>query len=95
MDERDYKAMNKIKPKKIHIVIIRSGEYEDVIEKLIFATFNKNKAYRYIVRFNKIVNNNKDRLFNHNVDINYNLPFMFDWIVYEKPRAIIKTINLL
>jgi hypothetical protein len=42
--------------KKIYLVKYSTGQYEDYNEKIIFATFDKQKAIKYVSKFNQITN---------------------------------------
>lgn len=63
---------------KIYVAISCSGQYEDYHETFIFASFDKNKVETYVNRFNKIANDNYDRISKYG---NENC-FMYDAIVY-------------
>lgn len=46
---------------KIYIVSYSTGEYEDYREHNIFATFDKKEAFKYVKRFNSLI----DKWYNH------------------------------
>jgi hypothetical protein len=78
--------------KDIYIVYTGSGSYQDYYEFIKFVTFNKSKAEKWVARFNKIVDDNKDRIRKYyQGDMISREPFMGDLIYYNEPNAGFKT----
>lgn len=81
--------------KKIYIVIIGEGEYEDYYENHIFASFDNDKVIAWKDRFNKIIKGNYERIRRYYNDDNYSKKNLFwhDYIAYSNPQAFIKEVE--
>lgn len=80
----------------IHFVVVCTGESpEDYTETNIFATNSRLEAIRWRNKFNKIIENNYDRIVNHFKDGNYNKPkpFCYDKLIFDKPSAKVRQIK--
>lgn len=80
---------------KIYVAIIGSGGWEDYSESEVFASFDKDKVEKWVGRFNKIVEDNRDRIISCYDDDNYDKPSLFwhDFIAYSKPIASAKSVK--
>ena len=80
---------------EIYIAVIGQGEYGDYYESEIFASFDKDKVEKWVSKFNKIVEDNRDRICSHYDDGDYNKNdlFWYDYISYSRPIAIITTVE--
>jgi hypothetical protein len=76
----NYKTQN-----KIYTATLTQGRYEDYYETIIFATFDKNKAEAWVDRFNRIIKENEERIFNSDEDYFWN-----NFIRWENPIAIVQ-----
>ena len=72
---------------KINLVSVATGSYDDYSEKTIFATKDKEKALKWVERFNNIVQDNTKRIMNFDCDDNKKEPFLFWYLSFEQPRA--------
>ena len=81
---------------EMHIVYVSSGEYDDYRERNMFVTHDKSKAEKWVLRYNKIVADNYNRIQNYYDDENYEKPepFCYDDIHWDKPTAHCKTIEV-
>ena len=79
----------------IHVVILAEGEYDDYRERILFYTENEDTAVKWCKRHNRIVEANYERLNSFYDDGDYDKPepFMHDYIKYQTPQAIFRTIN--
>ena len=76
--------------KLVYIAVIGSGEYEDYSETMVFCSFDKNIVQTWINRFNKIIEENEQRIkSNYEKDIDC---FWSSCVVYEYPVAFIDTV---
>lgn len=82
--------------KECYAVFIGSGQYDDYHAFLQFVTFSEKKAENWVDKYNKIVEDNFERLlnFNDNSDYAKKLPFCHDMIVYEKAHAFFEKTKL-
>ena len=80
----------------INLVIVISGECDDHDKSVMFATFDDNKANTWVKKFNRIIDNNKDRMQNYHSDGNYDKeePYWYDYILWYKPMAIVNQVPL-
>ena len=80
---------------KVYLVIVSSGQWEDYIEQKVFVTTNEYKAKNWCDRFNKIISDNKERVFDFYRDGDYEKkqPFWFSRIE-EEPNAFYKGVEL-
>ena len=80
----------------IYLVAVCSGEYEDYTEHNIFATTDKDKAEKWRDKYNRIIDNNKDRINNYYDDRDWVKPepFWYDKINYDLPKARIREVEL-
>ena len=79
------KKNNKI----IYIAILGAGTYDDYAEQVIFCSFNKLKVKNWVNRFNRIIENNRDRIESYSV-LNGKEPFWYEYIKWEMPRALLQ-----
>jgi hypothetical protein len=74
--------------KKLYIVIVAKGSYEDYYEESKFATLDKKKAELWVEKFNRIIDDNKERLqkaaYSDEEHINY---FWWDYVGWDTPMA--------
>ena len=80
----------------IYLVMVCSGQYEDYTERHIFATADKDTAEKWRDKYNRIIDNNKDRI-NHYYDDNdwdKPEPFWYDEINWDLPTAQVQEIAL-
>jgi hypothetical protein len=81
----------------LYIVQIITGQWEDKWINVLFATLDKEKAEKWVERFNRIINDADKR--HRSIDINFeddsNLPFWYEYIYYESPRAEVKETKLI
>lgn len=79
----------------IYLVQMCSGQYEDYREHHIFATVDKERAERWCDKYNRIIENNKDRISHYYDDGNYDKPepFWYSHIIYDSPIAIVEEIE--
>lgn len=78
----------------LYIVKIATGQCEDYYEAFQFATTSKGKAERWVERFNKIIDDNRERITDSELDSDYNSLFWHNYIVYEEPAALIEETEL-
>lgn len=71
------------------------GDYDDIIERIIFVTSNKKLAEKWKEKYERIIENNKERISNYYDDENYDKPYPLwhDKIVYRLPRITITEIE--
>ena len=73
----------------IYLVNVCSGQYEVYTEREIFATADKERAEKWRDKYNRIIDNNKERIKHYYDDGNYEKeqPFWYDKINYDSPMA--------
>ena len=78
-----------MKCKLVYLVSVCTGSYEDYTEHEIFVTNDKTLATKWKDRYNRIIDENKDRIKHYRDDCNCNkkLPFWHDEIYYNEPVA--------
>lgn len=75
----------------IYAVEITEGMSHEIYSYIHFVTHDKALAERWVERFNKIIDDNRDRVteaYNRDEDC-----FWCDWIVYENPHAEVREIE--
>lgn len=79
----------------IHVVKIATYSYADYTEDTVFYTEDEDTARKWCERYNKIVEDNRERLETYYDYEGYYKEelFMHDYIVYREPRAIYETVN--
>ena len=99
MDNRDYKAMNNepmaydtLLGTVIYLVQLCSGQYEDYTQNEVFATTDKERAEKWCDKFNKIIEDNEDRIDKYYDDddcddYDKEHPFWYDIMMYDCPTA--------
>ena len=80
--------------KNIYLVIIVTGDSHDYIYHSHFATTDRDLALEWIDRFNKIIEDNEERIIKYDIDLNDNTPFWHDYITYDKPMAMLEEIKI-
>ncbi len=73
----------------IYLVQVCSGQYEDYREREMFATADKERAEKWRDKYNRIIDNNKDRIKHYYDDQDWNKPepFWYDEINCNLPTA--------
>ena len=79
----------------VYIVLECTGSYEDYREYPIFATFDKDKADKWVAKFNRIIFDNQDRIYNFYYDNDYSKqePLWYERIS-EKPMARVVEVKI-
>lgn len=72
--------------KECYAVFIGFGQYEDYHADLRFVTFSKEQAQNWVNKYNKIVENNFERLDNFNIDESL-LPLYYQEIIQDEAHA--------
>jgi len=80
----------------MYLVKICSGMYEDYTEQNIFVTRDKDKAKKWVDRYNRIVDENVDRIQTYYDDGDYDKPELYCyWILaYDNPNSIIEKLKV-
>lgn len=80
----------------IYLVMVCNGQHEDYTERHIFATTDKDKAEKWRDKYNRIIDNNKDRINHYYDDGDYNkpVPFWYEAINWDFPTAQVREIEL-
>lgn len=75
----------------VYLVLV----YYDYIEHIIFATSDKKRAEKWRDKYNRIIDNNKDRITQYYDDDNFDKPepFWYDEMSYGLPIAQIKEVE--
>lgn len=79
-----------IKPKPAYLVSICQGQFDDYTEHEVFVTASKDMADKWCSRFNKIIDENLDRIKHYyHDDKDYSKPelFWYNFIYWETPFA--------
>lgn len=73
----------------IYLVMVCSGEHDDYTERHIFATTNKDTAEKWRDKYNRIIDNNKDRIIHYydDQDCDKPEPFWYNEINWDLPTA--------
>lgn len=81
----------------VYIVQEITGQWEDKWINVLFATLDKEKAEKWVERFNRIIDDadKRHRSINVNFEDDNSLPFWYEYIYYEKPVAEIKKTKLI
>lgn len=79
---------------KIYIAAIVTGDQYDNSTHNIFATEDKQRVEKWIERYNKIINDNKKRINDFDIESESPTPFMYDEIQYNDPIAIMREVEL-
>jgi ABC-type Fe3+-hydroxamate transport system substrate-binding protein len=87
-----YQTNNKMKKDQfIYAVSIKTaGSDEEEIEDFVFATTKKEKAEKWVKKFNRIVDENKERI--QNIDWCDETPLWYDFLKWDQPTAEMKEI---
>lgn len=73
---------------KTYLVVVATGCYDDYIENVIFVTNDKDKADSWVTRYNKIIDDNLDRIREFPIqDPENDEPFWYWLINYQDPFA--------
>lgn len=82
--------------KLIYVVYVAQGERDDYHKYNIFATLNKSKAEQWKDKYNRIIQNNKERIRKYYNDGNYDKPhlFWYNELAYDTPCANIREIPI-
>jgi len=78
---------------KIYIIFIESGFYDTYITQPMFVTSDLSKAEKWVDRYNNIVKNSTNRFEKNKLkyENTYNPPYLYDFIMKERPYAYITT----
>lgn len=69
----------------MYLVKITQGLPHETFERLVFVTKNEETAKNFVTKFNKICEENKERIYdNYSIQ---QLSFWSEWIVYDDPVA--------
>ena len=79
--------------KNAYLVQILEGLPREMTTHTVFVTLDAQKAKTWVSRFNSIVDANKERLTNVDLD-KTTAPFLHDYIVYDDPIAQYKEVKL-
>jgi predicted secreted protein len=73
----------------IYVVQVCRGQYDDYWENEIFATADKARAEKWRDRYNRIIDDNKERIDNYYDDQDWSKPepFWYSEINWDVPRA--------
>ena len=91
--------MEKCKTNKqeiIYLVVVCSGQYDDYFEQRVFGTLDKDRAEKWVKKYNKIIENNQHRIEHYYDDQNWDKleSFWYDKIYYDRPKARIREVQL-
>lgn len=75
--------------KVVYMAILGTGTYDDYNEQIIFCSFNKLKVKNWVNRFNRIIENNSERILDYNV-LDGKEPLWYEYIKWEEPQALIR-----
>ena len=75
--------------KIIYIAALGAGTYEDYAERAIFCSFDKLKVKNWVNQFNRIIENNRDKIESYSV-LDGEEPFWYEYIKWEMPKAILR-----
>ena len=79
----------------LYLVVVATGSYDDYFENIKFATEDEEKALLWVGKFNKIIEENKDRINNYCFTLGQEKePFWYDFIQYYEPIALIRKTEL-
>ena len=79
----------------LYLVVVATGSYDDYFENIKFATEDEEKALLWVSKFNKIIEENKDRINNYCFTLEQEKePFWYDFIQYYEPNALIRKTEL-
>lgn len=81
--------------KPLYLITITTSLWGDIWIIPHFATLDKEKAEKWVERFNRIVEDNRERLNNFDLNSSDNTPFWHDYILYENPWSSLKEIKLI
>ena len=71
--------------RKIYLVQISGGQYEDAYDKEVFATFNKQEAIKWVKRFDSIIKKRRDFFEIRGEQEEYS--FWESFIIWDNPCA--------
>lgn len=69
----------KMQDSVVYIVLLCSGQWDDYHETPIFVTLDKEKAENWVCRFNRIIEENQERILGFYDDEDYSKPEPFWW----------------
>jgi hypothetical protein len=80
----------------VYLVAVCSWQYEDYYEREVFVTADKDKAEKWKEKYNKIIDNNVDRITDYYKDEDYDKPpcFWHDELSWDAPSAKITEVEL-
>jgi hypothetical protein len=78
--------------KTMYLVMIATGSYDDYYENPEFITDDKDAANVWVARLNKIINENRGRLRNFDLNSSKKLPFWYDNILLHDAQAQISEV---
>tara|TARA_R110000803_G_scaffold210269_1_gene281642 strand:+ start:46 stop:312 length:267 start_codon:yes stop_codon:yes gene_type:complete len=79
----------------LYLVVVATGSYDDYFENIKFATEDEEKALLWVNKFNRILEENKDRLNNYCFTKDQEKePFWYDFVHYQEPNALIRKTEL-
>lgn len=77
--------------KKMYLVIVATGSYDDYTENVKFVTDDKTVADTWVARFNKIIDDNRERINDFPIqDPENEEPFWYWLIQYYYPNAMVR-----
>lgn len=80
--------------KEMHLVIVATGSYEDYMEITMFVTDDKEKALLWVKKYNKIIEDNTERMEKYVFKSNQEkYPFWYELINYEQPKSMVREIK--
>ncbi len=71
----------------MYIVIVSTGRYDDHYENQQFVTNDKQIADIWVEKFNRIIDNNLERINSFDIMSTGSEPLWYDFIISEEPTA--------